>query len=360
MPYSSVSELPAGVKKKYTSKQQRVFQSAFNSAVKQGKSEAQAFKIAHQAAQKAGKANDEARNVSTKERKKLANKGKAMKGGGFPIANKQDLKNAIQAYGRASNKAAAKRHIIKRAKALGATNLLPDSWKKGDSAMARVPCPDCDREFLDGASLVEHAESVHTFSEKRSLVSRAVRQVHGKDCMLVDLSDDWMIYDAYDSQQGRYVLYKQPYSIDSSGKVTISGESTEVMRKIAYVPSPKIESASATLASLDIALKAAKAGVPPSDDFHDFAQEEPAPNPMTCTDCGRHKAHPLHHNGYPAVADKASAGDETAASQRTIEIDASASVECKICGEKLENPVALKMHMKKKHKGDEDKDVKSK
>jgi len=69
------------------------------------------------------------REFTDEQRKKMAGEGKAMKDGSFPIENKDDLKNAIKAYGRAKNKAAAKRHIIKRAKALGATDLLPDDWK---------------------------------------------------------------------------------------------------------------------------------------------------------------------------------------------------------------------------------------
>lgn len=76
-----------------------------------------------------------ARDVSSGERKKLAKKGKAMGGGSFPIANVGDLRNAIQAYGRASNKAAAKRHIIKRARALGRTDLLPAGWLGKEKSM---------------------------------------------------------------------------------------------------------------------------------------------------------------------------------------------------------------------------------
>ena len=68
------------------------------------------------------------KNFTDDERKKLAGEGKAMKDGSFPIENKSDLENAIKAYGRAKNKAAAKRHIIKRAKALGATDMLPADW----------------------------------------------------------------------------------------------------------------------------------------------------------------------------------------------------------------------------------------
>lgn len=70
----------------------------------------------------------EHRDFSVKERATLSEKGQAMPGGGFPIRNRNDLKNAIQAIGRAKNPAAAKAWIIKRAKALGLTDLLPDGW----------------------------------------------------------------------------------------------------------------------------------------------------------------------------------------------------------------------------------------
>lgn len=68
------------------------------------------------------------RDFSTEQRENLADKGQALPDGSFPIASKQDLANAIKAFGRAGNKEAAKRHIIKRARALGATEMLPESW----------------------------------------------------------------------------------------------------------------------------------------------------------------------------------------------------------------------------------------
>jgi hypothetical protein len=48
--------------------------------------------------------------------------------GGYPIDNRDDLKKAVKAFGRAKNPNAAKRHIIKRARALNAIGLLPESW----------------------------------------------------------------------------------------------------------------------------------------------------------------------------------------------------------------------------------------
>jgi hypothetical protein len=69
------------------------------------------------------------REFSDKEREAAAESGEAMPGGGYPIKSVQDLKNAVQAFGRAKNKDATKKHIIRRAKALKATEHLPADWE---------------------------------------------------------------------------------------------------------------------------------------------------------------------------------------------------------------------------------------
>ena len=63
----------------------------------------------------------------TEQRKEMAAKGFALSDGSFPIANLEDLKNAIMAYGRAKDQARAAKFIAKRAKALGAEDLIPDT-----------------------------------------------------------------------------------------------------------------------------------------------------------------------------------------------------------------------------------------
>lgn len=68
-------------------------------------------------------------DFNTEQRRRLASRGQAMPDGGFPIRNVSDLKNAIQAYGRATNKPAVKAWIKKRARALGVEDLLPDNWR---------------------------------------------------------------------------------------------------------------------------------------------------------------------------------------------------------------------------------------
>ena len=71
------------------------------------------------------------RAFSEDMRNSMAKEGTALPDGSFPIATKTDLENAIQAYGRASDKKAAKLHIMKRAQALGAESLIPTSWVAG-------------------------------------------------------------------------------------------------------------------------------------------------------------------------------------------------------------------------------------
>lgn len=68
------------------------------------------------------------REFNTEQRQRMAESGIAMPDGSFPIANRQDLANAIRSVGRAANYDKAKRHIISRARALGAVSMLPEDW----------------------------------------------------------------------------------------------------------------------------------------------------------------------------------------------------------------------------------------
>lgn len=61
--------------------------------------------------------------VSAAGRRSAESKGETMKGGGFPIRNKSDLRNAKHDVGRAKNPGAARAWINKRARQLGAKPL---------------------------------------------------------------------------------------------------------------------------------------------------------------------------------------------------------------------------------------------
>lgn len=203
-------------------------------------------KVHSQSEASARDAVDQSRKFNTKQRKAAASKGQAMKDGSFPIANEQDLKNAISAFGRAKNKAAAKAHIIKRAKALGLTKLLPDGWTTSkaalDQAQARlVACPNCDRSFRDDKALFDHSDYVHTFEDLRTLVGEKIRETYAKPstgnrgstwAWVQDMTDQvvyFMVEEPKDSK-----TYQATYSI--SGTTVTLGSPTEVVRRTVYEP----------------------------------------------------------------------------------------------------------------------------
>ena len=80
----------------------------------------------------------EKREFTEAEREAASESGAAMPDGSFPIKTVKDLKNAIQAFGRAKDPAKAKAHIKARAKALGKENLIPDNWKGADADLVKA------------------------------------------------------------------------------------------------------------------------------------------------------------------------------------------------------------------------------
>ena len=88
------------------------------------------------------------------QRTSMAKEGNALPDGSYPISNAGDLRNAISAFGRAKDKEAAKRHIMKRAKALGQEKLIPVSWLTGgSSSMSEKSASLDDQDFI--SSLIE-------------------------------------------------------------------------------------------------------------------------------------------------------------------------------------------------------------
>jgi hypothetical protein len=62
------------------------------------------------------------------KRRQAAKEGIALPTGEYPIEDKEDLRKALQSYGRARDPHTTKRHIIKRANLLGSLEMLPDGW----------------------------------------------------------------------------------------------------------------------------------------------------------------------------------------------------------------------------------------
>ena len=87
--------------------------------------------------------------ISQEVRERLAGEGKAMPDGAYPIRNVSDLKNAIQAFGRAkeSERTAVRKHIVKRARGLNREDLIPENW------------PEAPEKYKDEAGVYEVNEN---------------------------------------------------------------------------------------------------------------------------------------------------------------------------------------------------------
>jgi hypothetical protein len=109
----------------------------------------------------------EKKEFDTDQREKDAKSGVAMPDGSFPIETTRDLANAVKAFGRAKDKKAVKAHIKARAKALGAEDQLPDSWKDGADAK-KAAYGDLEKGMdtvSDLARLIQQLEDLHECME---------------------------------------------------------------------------------------------------------------------------------------------------------------------------------------------------
>jgi hypothetical protein len=87
--------------------------------------------------------------VSASGRRAAQAKGQTMPGGGFPIRNASDLKNAKQSIGRAKNPAAARRWINKRAHELG----KPPIGKSNGGSIISDAASDENQQQMDDLAL---------------------------------------------------------------------------------------------------------------------------------------------------------------------------------------------------------------
>jgi hypothetical protein len=128
------------------------------------------------------------REFSAEQRRSAAESGAALPDGSFPIHNKSDLHNAMQAIGRAKDPAKAKAHIRRRAKTLGLSGELSDAFKRSTwseffaDLFTREPEPDVAESF--SGALAGLAESVKSImddtgeADKHDMLAKTFTQFH--------------------------------------------------------------------------------------------------------------------------------------------------------------------------------------
>lgn len=115
----------------------------------------------------------EKKDFSEDKRAELADKGHALPDGSYPIETKGDLKNAVKAFGRAKDPAAAKKHIIKRARALDAIDLLPEDWNvaKADGVIAQV------RTMVPGRNIAKEDGEIGDITDGKAAIAVIARLI---------------------------------------------------------------------------------------------------------------------------------------------------------------------------------------
>jgi hypothetical protein len=94
-------------------------------------------------------------DLSAAGRRKAAASGAAMPDGSYPINTKADLRKAIRAVGRGNaDHTAIRKHIMKRAKALGLEAMVPKNWNADGSLKDDATKADVDPELIAKAEQV--------------------------------------------------------------------------------------------------------------------------------------------------------------------------------------------------------------
>lgn len=155
---------------------------------------------------------------SEEERSKLAESGEALPDGSYPIRNVEDLKNAIQAYGRSklSDRAEVRKHITKRARALKKFDLVPENWSTAASADAAVMVASLRARIAEFAEIEEIApEDLKKLEEAKT---EADKQTEEEIQRAEDIkAGKTNVEDNYD-EQGRFKYTPKTQPRDAKGK----------------------------------------------------------------------------------------------------------------------------------------------
>jgi hypothetical protein len=93
-------------------------------------------------------------DTSAAGRRSAASSGAAMSDGSYPIKTKADLRKAIKAVGRGNaDHSAIRKHIMKRAKALGLEAMVPTNWN-ADGSLKGADKADADEELVAKAEQI--------------------------------------------------------------------------------------------------------------------------------------------------------------------------------------------------------------
>ena len=157
---------------------------------------------------------------SEEERDELAKSGEALPDGSYPIRNEEDLKNAIQAYGRSkpSDRAKVRKHIIKRARSLKKSDLIPENWATAASADASAMVASMRSKIAEFAIPVVEEIAPEDLKKLEQAKAEADKQTEEEIQRAEDIkSGKTNVEDNYD-EQGRFKYTPKTQPRDAKGK----------------------------------------------------------------------------------------------------------------------------------------------
>jgi len=206
------------------------------------------------------------KNFSAARREELAKSGAAMEDGSFPIENEDDLDNAVSAIGRAGKKGSdryekVKRHIKKRAKALGATDRLPDEWTSDSKAIEGKIYPYLPGSVEERQAQLQGALNDALLPDEDDDATSGPSSVRGYVSLDATFADYCVAtVSDYSGPVTDQQSYQIPYVVDDDGAVTL-GTPTPVDKVVSIVPDTDDVSADLTgpsvpLQGIGLAVKA--------------------------------------------------------------------------------------------------------
>lgn len=211
--------------------------------------------------------------------KDMVDKGTAMKNANgdpsYPVADKEDIENAVKAVGRGgADHDAIRKHVMAGAKALKLTDLIPDTWQADGS----LKTAETKSSAVAPETREQRAEQSLSFGDTQSLLYSAIVAAlpFGRgDIWISDCGSDWVVWMNYD--EGGY--FRVGYSIDpDTNEVAFDGQPMAVAEMTTYVP---VAGAQTLSGEPDGETRAAKKVTCPTCDGDGTIRE----GNMECPDC---------------------------------------------------------------------------
>lgn len=188
--------------------------------------------------------------MSKNVRQKLASEGKALPDGSFPIRTVDDLKNAIQSYGRAKEgkRAVVRRHIMKRARGLDRADMIPEAWKSASAL--EEDAAELRARVASAQSIAEYAQISPKVRQRLASEGKALPDGSFPIRNMTDLSNAIRAYELSDHEDRSKVknhIMKRAHALGNAEAIPAEWKSASAVEQDVATLRARIASASSSI-----------------------------------------------------------------------------------------------------------------